>query len=320
MLGSGREPPMPALLHVDRLVKAFGPLRAVDEVSFAVDPGQIYGLLGPNGAGKTTTLSLVCGLLRPDAGKISFEGRDFWADPTRAKQMLGVVPQEIALYEELSGRENLEFWGRLAGLDARGARTRAGELLEALQLADRARDAVKAYSGGMKRRINLGAALMHRPRVLLLDEPTVGIDPQARASVLEFIRNLAQSGTAILYTTHYLEEAEAFCHRIGVIDHGKLLAEGTLADLQQRLGGDRLFALEGRFENTDPAAWPGFATRFRVIQQTPQQLLVAGLGHRDPADDLRELLALPVAIENVTLKRPSLNDVFLHLTGRGLRE
>ncbi len=309
---------MAALLRVDRLAKAFGPLRAVDGVSFAVDPGQVYGLLGPNGAGKTTTLSMVCGLLRPDSGRVTVDGADFWSDPARAKRILGVVPQEIALYEELSGRENLEFWGRLAGLDGRTARTRAGELLDALHLADRGSDAVKKYSGGMKRRINLGAALMHRPRLLLLDEPTVGIDPQARASVLEFIRNLAAGGTAILYTTHYLEEAEAFCHRIGVIDHGKLLAEGSLADLQHRLGGDRLFVLEGKFEGADPSVWPGFAARFRVIQQTSRQLIVASLGAREPSDDLRELLALPVVVEKVTLKRPRLKEVFLQLTGRGL--
>jgi ABC-2 type transport system ATP-binding protein len=233
---------------------------------------------------------------------------------------MGVVPQEVALYEELSGRENLEFWGRLAGLSGREARSRAGESLEALSLTDRGRDPVKNYSGGMKRRINLGCALLHRPRLLLLDEPTVGIDPQARANILEFIRQLQEQGTAILYTTHYLEEAEKLCSRIGIIDQGRLLAEGTLAELQERLGGDRLFVLEGDFQQAAPENWDGFERRFRVIQKSARQLTVAALGKGDPAEGLKELLGLPVRVENVMLKRPSLNDVFLQLTGRDLRE
>lgn len=311
---------MPCVLQISGLTKSFGEVRAVDGVTLSVASGEIYGLLGPNGAGKTTTLSMVCGLLRPDSGTVSVVGEDFWANPAKAKRVLGVVPQEIALYEELSGRENLEFWGRLAGLDGRAARVRAGELLDSLQLADRGGDAVKKYSGGMKRRINLGAALMHRPKLLLLDEPTVGIDPQARASVLEFIRGLGAAGTAVLYTTHYLEEAESFCHRIGIIDHGRLLAEGTLVELQRRLSGDRLFVLEGAFAEADPSAWAGFSEHFRILQKTERQWVVAATTPRDPPDCLRELLALPVQVENVTLKKPSLNDVFLQLTGRGLRE
>jgi ABC-2 type transport system ATP-binding protein len=220
----------------------------------------------------------------------------------------------------LSGRENLEFWGRLAGLSSREARSRATELLEALTLADRAKDAVGTYSGGMKRRINLGCALLHRPQLLLLDEPTVGIDPQARLNILEFIRNLLAAGTGILYTTHYLEEAEMLCQRIGIIDHGRLLAEGTLSQLQERLGGDRVFVLEADFKSASPDAWEGFHQRFRVIQKTERQLVVAAIGARDPSECLKDLLDLPVRAENVTLKRPSLNDVFLQLTGRELRE
>src|ERR1044071_6178366 len=209
-----------SLLQVNGLCKAFGDVRAVADVSFRVGAGEIYGLLGPNGAGKTTTLSMISGLIRPDAGRVAVDGADFWSDPARAQKVMGVVPQEIALYEELSGRENLEFWGRLAGLATADARKRATEVLDALSLADRAKDAVAKYSGGMKRRINLGCALLHRPKLLLLDEPTVGIDPQARANILEFIRGLCASGAAILYTTHYLEEAETLCARIGILDHG----------------------------------------------------------------------------------------------------
>jgi ABC-2 type transport system ATP-binding protein len=308
------------ILQVTGLQKSFGSLRAVDGIQFGVMPGMIYGLLGPNGAGKTTTISMISGLLRPDDGKVMVEGADFWSDPARAQRIMGVVPQEVALYDELSGRENLQFWGRLAGLSTREARSRATELLEALTLADRAKDPVKKYSGGMKRRINLGCALMHRPRLLLLDEPTVGIDPQARANILEFVKRLTANGTAILYTTHYLEEAEQLCHRIGIIDHGKLLAEGSLHELQQRLGGDQIFVLEGPFKHTNSDNWPSFRDNFRVIQKSDHQIAVSSAHRRHPSECLKELLALPVPIENVTLKRPSLNDVFLQLTGRALRE
>jgi len=309
-----------SLLQVSGLCKAFGDVRAVSDVCFDVRAGEIYGLLGPNGAGKTTTISMISGLLRPDSGKVAVDGSDFWSDPARAQRIMGVVPQELALYEELSGRENLEFWGRLAGLTVVEARARAGDVLDALSLADRARDAVKNYSGGMKRRINMGCALTHRPKLLLLDEPTVGIDPQARANILEFVRKLGEDGTAILYTTHYLEEAETLCSRIGIIDHGKLLAEGTLVELQKRLGGDQLFVLEGDLHSANPDDWPGFRERFRIIQKLDRQLVVSAQNNRHPSECLRDLLELPVRVENVTLKRPSLNDVFLQLTGRELRE
>jgi ABC-2 type transport system ATP-binding protein len=309
-----------SLLRVDRLSKRFGPICAVDSVSFEVRPGEIYGLLGPNGAGKTTSISIISGLLKPDAGEVFIAGASFWSDPQKAKSIMGVVPQELAVYEELSGRENLEFWGRMAGLSSREAKARATELLAALTLSDRATDAVKKYSGGMKRRINLGCALLHRPKLLLLDEPTVGIDPQTRLNILEFIRNLRATGTAILYTTHYLEEAETLCQRIGIIDHGRVLAEGTLSELQERLGGDRVFVLESDFRSAAPDTWAGFNQRFRVIQKTERQLIVAAIGEHSPSECLKELLDLPVRVENVTLKRPSLNDVFLQLTGRELRE
>ena len=307
-------------LKIERVSKAFGAIRAVDAVSFEVRPGEIYGLLGPNGAGKTTTILMISGLLKPDAGEIFVAGTAFWSDPQKAKRIMGVVPQELAIYEELTGRENLEFWGRIAGLSSGEARSRTAELLTALSLTDRAGDRVKTYSGGMKRRINLGCALLHKPQLLLLDEPTVGIDPQARLNILEFIRGLRVSGTAILYTTHYLEEAETLCQRIGIIDHGRLLAEGTLSELQERLGGDRVFVLEADFKDTSPDAWNGFHQRFRIIQKSERQLVVAAIGTRDPSECLKDLLNLPVRVENVTLKRPSLNDVFLQLTGRDLRE
>jgi ABC-2 type transport system ATP-binding protein len=308
------------MLDVRGVSKSFAALQAVNNVSFQLQEGEIYGLLGPNGAGKTTTISMISGLLRPDAGRVSVGGADVWNDPKKAKALMGVAPQELAIYEELSARENLEFWGQLAGLSRADAKRRATELLDTLALADRAKDPVKTYSGGMKRRINIGCALLHKPKLLLLDEPTVGIDPQARSNILELVRALSRDGAAILYTTHYLEEAEMLCQRIGIIDHGQILAEGTLPELQKRLGGDRLFLVEGNFETANPDDWPRFGEHFRVIQKTNRQLSVAALGERDPADCLRDLLQLPVKAENVMLKRPSLNDVFLQLTGRDLRE
>ena len=309
-----------SLLKVDRVSKAFGPVRAVEDVSFETRAGEIYGLLGPNGAGKTTTISMIAGLLTPDSGYVAVAGTAIRSQPHAAKRIMGVVPQDLALYEELSARENLVFWGRLAGLESKLAATRAGELLEALALADRANDAVKTFSGGMKRRVNLGCALLHRPKLLLLDEPTVGIDPQARLKILEFIRELRATGTSVLYTTHYLEEAETLCDRIGIIDHGRMLAEGTFRELQERLGGDRLFVIDGAWSGVQPDSWPNFRDRFRVLQQSERQIIVAARDARDPSDCIRDLLCLPVHLENVTLKRPSLNDVFLQLTGRNLRD
>ncbi len=308
------------VLNISQLSKSFGDLKAVSDLALQIEAGEIYGLLGPNGAGKTTTISMVCGLLKPDAGSVTINGHDFATHSRAAQRCMGVVPQEIALYEELSAEENLVFWGKLAGLSSKEAKKRASELLVELSLSDRRKDPVRTYSGGMKRRVNIGCALLHEPPLLLLDEPTVGIDPQARANVLEFIRGLAERGTGVLYTTHYLEEAESLCDRIGIIDQGQLLAEGTLPQLQERLGGDRLFVLEGEFADAQPSSWDGFAQRFRIIHQRDSQLTVASLDDRHPADCLKELLDIPVQVENASMKRPNLNDVFLQLTGRELRE
>ena len=307
-------------LAVDNLHKSFGSLKAVDGVSFEVKEGELYGLLGPNGAGKTTTISMLSGLLRPDSGSIQVLGNDFWTDPIRSQKKMGVVPQEIALYEELSAAENLVFWGKLAGLDAKAAKLRATELLQTLTLSDRATDPVKSFSGGMMRRVNIGCALMNKPGLLVLDEPTVGIDPQARLNILEFIQGLKEEGTSILYTTHYLEEAETLCDRIGIIDQGKLLAEGTLQELQNRLGGDQIFVLEGHFKKANPNEWKEFSESFRILKRTDEQLTVSSLKDSHPSVSLKILLDIPVKLENVTYKKPSLNDVFIELTGYELRE
>jgi len=300
------------LLQVQGLVKAFGSVRAVDAVSFEVRPGEIYGLLGPNGAGKTTTISMISGLTEADAGEVRVGGELFGADPQRAKGMMGVVPQDLAIYEELTGRENLEFWGRLAGLGAAEARGRAAELLTALSLSDRAADAVKTYSGGMKRRINLGCALLHRPRLLLLDEPTVGIDPQARLNILEFIRGLRASGTGMLYTTHYLEEAETLCDRIAIIDRGSVVACDTTAALVGRIDAKTLsIALAEPVVALSPAL-----VAMGLTLAAPDRLVYH---YRPSATSLAPILAAIQAhgfvIRDIISEETDLEAIFLQLTG-----
>lgn len=212
------------MLEVNDLSKSFGDLRAVNHLSFGCKSGEIFGLLGPNGAGKTTTISMIAGLLPPDAGKIHVDGLDITHNPAEVKRRLGVVPQEIALYEDLTARENLDFWAGIYGLSGKALASRRDELLETVGLADRATDRVREFSGGMKRRLNLALGLVHTPKLVLLDEPTAGIDPQARLNILTVVRQLVEQGASVLYTTHYLEEAESLCDRLAIMDKGVVLA------------------------------------------------------------------------------------------------
>ena len=307
------------MIQVERLSKRYGDLKAVDTVSFEVRPGEIYGLLGPNGAGKTTTLSMVAGLLKPDEGRVTIDGIDLARDPLAVKAKLGVVPQEVALYEELSARENLRFWGGLYG--QRGARlTRAvDESLERVGLAPRANDRVRTFSGGMKRRLNLSLGLIHAPRAVLLDEPTVGIDPQARAAILDLVRSLTAGGTAVLYTTHYLDEAETLCQRIGILDHGKLLAEGTLDELKRLHGEGELITVNGAFDEAAARSWVAGDPMIDVVGAEAGTLVLAA---KDGATTriLAKLLESGHPIEGVSIRPPSLNGLFLKLTGRELRD
>jgi len=218
------------------LRRRYGQRLAVDGVGFRVDPGETYGLLGPNGAGKTTTISMICGLLRRDGGEVTVAGASLDRDPGAVKAAIGYVPQDIALYPDLTGGENLRFWGRMQGLSGRELAARVDAVLEVVGLADRARDKVADYSGGMQRRLNIGAGLLHRPRLLVLDEPTVGVDPQSRNAILENVEALRGEGAAVLYTTHYMEEAERLCDRVGIIDQGRLIAEGTRRELVAQIG------------------------------------------------------------------------------------
>jgi ABC-2 type transport system ATP-binding protein len=303
------------------LRKAYGELVAVDGVGFTVHAGETYGLLGPNGAGKTTTISMVVGILDRDAGEVLIDGEPLTPARVRVKSRIGYVPQELALYPDLTGRENLRFFARLYGLSGRRAAQRADEVLDLVGLTDRAGDLVRKYSGGMQRRLNIAAGLLHRPRLLVLDEPTAGVDPQSRNAILESVEALAGEGIAVLYTTHYMEEAERLCDRVGIIDLGKLRAEGTRRELVSLVGerdrvslvasGDlpRAVAAAGALPGVQPAE----AADSRI------ELLVADASTALP-EILTAVTATGATVRAVTVTEPNLETVFLHLTGKALRD
>ena len=303
------------------LRKSFGDREAVADVGFEIARGETYGLLGPNGAGKTTTISMLCGLLVPDGGAVSVAGHPMAPEAVAAKAAVGLVPQDVALYEDLTARENLRFFGRLQGLDKGELNRRVDEVLDVVGLAERADDRVGDYSGGMKRRANIAAGLLHRPQLLVLDEPTVGVDPQSRNAILESVEALGAEGLSVLYTTHYMEEAERLCHRVGIIDEGRLVAEGTRRDLVARIGeGDRV-------DVTCAGGLMAFAAACRELAG------VLGAERREDGVTIRVkdapsalagvVLAAQrtgVAIGGIDVVEPDLEDVFLHLTGKALRD
>jgi ABC-2 type transport system ATP-binding protein len=282
-----------ALLRLDDLHRSFGSTVAVDGLSLEVASGEVLGLLGPNGAGKSTTIGMIAGLLRPDRGAVVIDGRGGPEDP-EIRRLLGLAPQSLALYDSLTATENLRLFAELYDLRGSSGRERARELLVSVGLDGRADERVAVYSGGMKRRLNLAAALLHRPRLLLLDEPTVGVDPQSRSSIIELIRTIAAAGTSVIYSTHYMEEAQRICDRVAIIDHGKLLDVDTVDNLIDRHGGKPIL---------------------RTIKDGEETQIVTD-------DPVRELSALFAAgsLESVRIDRPDLEAVFLALTGRTLRD
>jgi ABC-2 type transport system ATP-binding protein len=303
------------------LRRRYGQRLAVDGVGFRVDPGETYGLLGPNGAGKTTTISMICGLLRRDGGEVTVAGSSLDRDPGAVKAAIGYVPQDIALYPDLSGAENLRFWGRMQGLSGRELAARVDAVLELVGLAERARDRVADYSGGMQRRLNIGAGLLHRPRLLVLDEPTVGVDPQSRNAILENVEALEGEGVAVLYTTHYMEEAERLCDRVGIIDQGRLVAEGTRRELVAKVGQ------RDRIELAAAGDLIGLAAGCKRVLGVDEATVVAGGLHlvaRDGRRLLPKLLEMAetagVEVTSVEVVEPDLEAVFLHLTGKALRD
>jgi len=309
------------MITVERVRRSFGDLVAVDDVSFEVRDGEILGLLGPNGAGKTTTLSMISGVLKPDSGRVLVDGRDIWLEPTEVKRRLGVVPQEVAVYEDLTARDNLSFWGSLYGLSGSELKQRVDEGLTRVGLAERAGDRVKGFSGGMKRRLNLCMGLLHRPRFLLLDEPTVGIDPQARLNILEVIRGVAASGTTVLYTTHYMEEAQELCDRIAIIDHGRILTIGTLDELTRLAGEAEVLRLAGSFSGSEARERLQAISGVRVMQAGDgSAMLSVAAGGPGLLAVLPAVLASGLALDDVSIQRPNLQSVFISLTGRELRD
>lgn len=313
------------MIEIESLTKRYGAAVAVDDLSLCAMPGEITGLLGPNGAGKSTTIACVSGLRTPDAGRVRVLGHDVQRERRRALEQLGVVPQELALYDELSARENLEYWGAAYGLRGRVLRERAAAVLEQLGLAERADERITSFSGGMQRRLNFGCALLHTPRVLVLDEPTVGVDPQSRVRLLELVRQAADAGAAVLYTTHHMQEAEQVCDRLAIVDHGKLIAFGTLPELQARLGGRDILSLSGRFDAPSArAALEGLRATLGDFALNTLDAHALQLAVRDGARVLAQVLAALEAAGNevreTSLRQPSLESLFLALTGKELRE
>jgi len=310
-----------AAIEVLNLQKSFGENHAVQGVSFDVRQGEIFSLLGPNGAGKTTTISMLSCLLRPNAGDARVMGHSIRSDQIGVKSVLGVVPQDIALYEDLTARENLSFWGKMYGLRGSKLKLRVDEVLDVIGLRDRANERVGKYSGGMKRRVNIGVALLHKPKVIYMDEPTVGIDPQSRRNILDSVVKLKDEGMTVLYTTHYMEEAQELSDHIGIMDHGKLIACGT---------GEELVKLVGQQTRIDLTLNRDGVNVMKMWQE------IEGVSRVSAEDGLVTVLVtdsnlvlphlfeaaarLSMRITSVDIREPNLEAVFLHLTGRALRD
>lgn len=308
------------VLSVESMTYLYGEKVALMDVNFSVQSGEIFGLLGPNGAGKTTAISIISGLLRPVAGNVRVFGYDLRKQSREARRRMGVVPQEIALYPELSALENLTFWGRLSGMSSVCSRDRARELLSEMGLDKREKDRVDTLSGGMKRRINIACALMHDPELLLLDEPTVGVDPQAREKMMEWMRKWVGAQRAILYTTHYLEEAERLCNRVAILDNGKILASNSIENLIHQIDGDQLITLYGDYHKLDIAHENFLTGHFKIIGRGHGELVLSPIRPGVSVEAIRDILTRGFPMDRITWGRPGLHEVFLNLTGKDLRE
>ena len=309
------------MIEVHDLRKTYGDLVAVDGVSFTANAGSIFGLLGPNGAGKSTTIGCLSGLLRPTGGRVSVMGHDVVNDGLAARKNLGIVPQELALYCELSATDNLSYWGAAYGLRGDELKRRINAVLDLTGLLDRATEPVKTFNGGMQRRLNFGCGIVHQPKVLLLDEPTVGVDPQSRVRLLDLVREQVAGGTCVLYTTHYMEEAQTLCAQIGIIDHGKVLALGTLDELRGMMGERDILRLTGIFDAGRARAAVSQLDQTEVVSadETALMLSVEGASRMLPAI-FSALSEVGCEVQETTLTQPSLESLFIKLTGRELRE
>ena len=309
------------VLRIEDLHKSYGDIQAVKGISFEIAPGENYGLLGPNGAGKTTTILMIAGVLAADGGRVTVCGKELTTTTTAVKSHIGWVPQEVALYDRLSARENLAFFGRMQGLSGKHLAQRVGEVLELTGLGDRAGDKTIKFSGGMRRRLNIGIGLLHQPDLLVLDEPTVGVDVQSRASILDQVAEMTRLGTAVLYTTHYIEEVEKLCQRVGIIDHGELIAEGTRAELVEMVGErDRiLIGADGPLAEGARRVAELEGVHETVVTANAMELLVDDATPLLPRI-LEALTQSQVSVSGVDVEEPNLEAVFLHLTGRALRD
>lgn len=309
------------MLKVENLYKNYGNIRAVDGISFEVKRGEVFGLLGPNGAGKSTTISIISTLVPPTRGEIIFEGESILKNPKNIRQKLGVVPQDIALYPTLSGYENLRFWGNLYGLKGQELKQRINETADIIGLHERLKDKVEKYSGGMKRRLNIGAALLHMPDLLIMDEPTVGIDPQSRSHILDTVLKLNDRGITIIYTTHYMEEAENLCSRICIMDEGKIIASGTQQELVELVKEKTQINI--KLDSINESIIDGLKNIPGIIDAKIDEDIIILYGEN--GDILLAQIIAKVSehknrIQSIDVKKPNLEAVFLHLTGKALRD
>jgi len=308
-------------IEVTNLKKSFGDLQAVADVSFKADSGEVLSLLGPNGAGKSTTISMLSGLLAPTAGDASIMGHSVTKEPEAAKKSLGVVPQDIALYPDLSARENLVFWGKMYGLRSAALKSRVDEVLEVIGLADRQKDHVGKFSGGMKRRVNIGAALLHKPDVVIMDEPTVGIDPQSRRHILDNVKELNKQGMTVLYTTHYMEEAAELSNHIAIMDKGRVIAYGTHDELIKMVGEQTRIDITLNVEGSNVLdVWKGVEGVTKIDTLDGTVTVLVDDSNRVLPRLFEEASKVDVRITSVDIREPNLETVFLHLTGRALRD
>jgi len=308
------------MIEVTNLTKSYGKVEAVRGVSFKVESGEIFGLLGPNGAGKSTTINMTCGLVTPSSGSAAIGGFDIGRDALQAKRILGVVPQQSIVIEELSSMANCMFFGSLYGVGHTTLKARARTLLDWMELSDHANKPASALSGGMLRRLTLVLGILHEPKALILDEPTTGLDPQTRLLLIEKIREIADRGTAVLLTTHHLEEAERLCNRMAIIDHGRIIKEGTLDGLRRDVEDVQLFSLRGEFTHEKLATALRPIAGAEIIKDSAEEVVVAAPSGAGLSGRLIEVAAALGDVREVTIKPPSLESLFIRLTGRDLRE
>jgi ABC-2 type transport system ATP-binding protein len=308
-------------IRVEGLSRSFGELKAVNDVSFTIERAEIFSLLGPNGAGKSTTISMLACLLQPDAGEAWVMGHSVTEDPQAVKASIGVVPQEIALYEDLSARENLIFWGKMYGMRGAPLKKRVAEVLEIVGLTERQKERVGKYSGGMKRRVNIAIALLHKPPLIIMDEPTVGIDPQSRRHILDEVKELNREGATILYTTHYMEEAQELSNKIAIMDQGKLIASGSHEELVKIVGEqDRIDLQLGREPGPVLENWRNIEGIDQVSATDSSACLLVDDSNKVLPRVFEVANSADLRIISVEIQEPNLETVFLHLTGRELRD